>query len=133
MKTTILLLSVIAFTSIQVNASQTTSAQCSADKTASECQAYIVGLVEGYVASKQNYLPKQPVFSSQYLERAFASRVGKSYSTVSNKEPACLPSVVDKNKVVEHLMSSNETGQLTTQLGDYLRANYTCAQTVDRN
>lgn len=76
MKPIILLLSLAAFTSIGVKASQNTLVQCSEDKTAAECKAYIAGLVEGYVASKQNYLPKQPTFESRYLERAFATRVG---------------------------------------------------------
>ena len=92
-----------------------------------ECKAYIAGLVEGYIASKQNYLPKQPEFESEYVARAFANRVGKSrHNTLNNKQPACLPSVVDKDKIVTHLMTSTSDTNLTELLGDYLRTNFSC-------
>lgn len=126
MKPIILLLSLAAFTSIGVKASQNTLIQCSEDKTAAECKAYIAGLVEGYVASKQNYLPKQPTFESRYLERAFATRVGDGNTRLNTKEPACLPSVVDKNKIIEHLSGVENAEDLTAQLGDYLRSKYNC-------
>lgn len=126
MKPTILLLSALALSTTAVKASDTNTSLCSEGKTPAECKAYISGLVEGYVASKQNYLPKQPVFESEYLERAFANRVGKSYSTLNNKEPACLPAVVNKEQIVAHLMNSNAQQGLTEQLGQYLRANYSC-------
>lgn len=126
MKPVALLLSLVAFTSIDVKASENSNPLCSDNTSDTECQAYIAGLVEGYVASKQNYLPKQPVFESRYLERAYANRVGKSYSRLQNKQPACLPSVVDKDKIIEHLSSSTSSQALTVQLGDYLRANFNC-------
>ncbi len=113
----------LAATSLQ--ASENANKLCSYDKSPAECQAYISGLVEGYVASKQNYLPQPVAFDSRYLERAFISRVGQNHGSLS-KEPACLPKVVDKEKIVEHLVNSNSREALTEQLGDYLRSNYRC-------
>lgn len=127
MKPVVLLLSLVAFASLDAKASASSTALCSENTSDAACQAYIAGLVEGYVASKQNYLPKQPVFGSRYLERAYANRVGKSYSTLTNKQPACLPSVVDKTKIVEHLSSSKSSEALTVQLGNYLRTNFNCS------
>lgn len=129
MKPILLTLSLLAFTSLEVKASQSTL--CADDKSEVACQAYITGLVEGYVASKQNYLPKQPVFESKLMERAFAYRVGNNYSTLNNKEPACLPSVVDTSKIVAHLINLQGEQELTAQLGDYLRANYNCEQSAN--
>ena len=125
MKATIVLLSVL-FASSSVLAS-TNNELCDKGMSQGECKAYIAGLVEGYIASKQNYLPKQPEFESEYVARAFANRVGKSrHNTLNNKQPACLPSVVDKDKIVAHLMTSTSHTNLTEQLGDYLRTNFSC-------
>ena len=127
------MLSLSAVISLPVQASGNTNSVCAGDKSAAACQAYIAGLVEGYVVSKQNYLPKPLTFESRYLERAFANRVGKSHNTLNNKEAACLPNVIDKEKIIEHLMDSTSTGELTEQLGDYLRANYNCNDNSSRN
>lgn len=125
MKATIVLLSIL-FASSSVLAS-TNNELCDKGTSQSECKAYISGLVEGYIASKQNYLPKRPEFESEYVARAFANRVGKSHhNTLNNKQPACLPSVVDKDKIVAHLMTSPSDTNLTEQLGDYLRTNFSC-------
>ncbi len=133
MKATILLLSTIVISSPLAQASERSGDLCSKQTTQAQCEAYIAGLVEGYVASKQNYLPKQPEFESEYLARAFANRVGKSYyNNLNNKQPACLPSVVDKEKIIAYLMTSNKRQDLTQQLGDYLRENYRCNDKLAR-
>lgn len=126
MKPVNLLVSGMLAASFSLAAGQQSQNLCSNSSTDNACQAYIAGLVEGYVASKQNYLPKQPVLADDYLKRAYNSRVGDRYSTVSNKQPACLPSVLDKEKIVAHLVSSKNKQDLTNQLGHYLRDNYAC-------
>ena len=125
MKRVILMLSVIVAFSSSVNASNTAKSLCD-DKESTQCKAYISGLVEGYIASKQNYIPKQPNFDSRYLDRAFASRVSQSYTSMDNKKPACLPLNVNKAEVIEHLTASKVDDNLTIQVGDYLRDKYRC-------
>lgn len=101
-----------------------------ADKESAQCQAYLAGLVEGYVTSKQNYLPKAPSFESSYEERAFANRVSQTYTSVNSKDPACLPKKVDKQEIVAHLTKTNKDA--TIELGDYLRKNFACSAKLSK-
>ena len=79
-----------------------------ADKESAQCQAYLAGLVEGYVTSKKNYLPKAPSFESSYEERAFSNRVSQTYTSIENKDPACLPKNINKQEIVAHLTKTNK-------------------------
>lgn len=109
---------------------QAGSKEFCADKESAQCQAYLAGLVEGYVTSKQNYLPKTPSFESSYEERAFANRVSQKYTSIDNKDPACLPKKVNKQEIVSHLMKSDKDA--TVELGDYLRKNYACSSRLSK-
>lgn len=106
--------------------SHAASTACDKDKNSEACKAYISGLVDGYIASKQKYIPTKPNYDSKFLERVYASRVNKAQYNSEKPRPACLPEDVDKLEAVKHLIHTETGIKLTTELGNYLRANYPC-------
>lgn len=127
MRLVALLLSSVFLTSLSVKASENTELVCGEDKTPVECKAYLSGLVDGYIASKQKYLPTKPEFESKYLDRAFANRVSLARYDQGKAKPACLPDDVDKLRAIKHLIENGSDTELSEELGNYLRNRYACS------
>lgn len=100
---------------------------CAKDKQSAVCQAYIAGLVEGYISSKQKYVATKADLGNSYLNRAFASRAGRIDEEPLAK-PACLPLQVNKTELVEFLSAQSELPkqELPVVLGQHLRSKYAC-------
>lgn len=109
-----------------INASEMANASCKDTLTASECKAYIAGVVEGYIASKKKYLEKQTGFENGYANRAYLNRVGNSRVSTSKETPACLPDNLDANEIIEVLATEITVNNITDDLGNYLRKTYPC-------
>lgn len=126
MKRVILLASILGMMPLAAQSSNNVNNVCAEDKGSAECQAYISGLVEGYVASKQNYLETSTGFDAQYANRAYANRVGVHRVKHTKAERACLPETVDMGEITEHLKNTGKNEDVTKELGKYLRENFPC-------
>ena len=126
MKRVILLASILGLMPLTAQSSNNVNSMCADDKNTAECQAYIAGLVEGYIASKQNYLEEADAFDAQYANRAYANRVGIHRVKHVKAERACLPEEVNVDEITAHLQNTSQSEDVTQELGKYLRENFPC-------
>lgn len=126
MKRAIVLVSALFLLPFGAKASENIQSICAKDSQSQACQAYISGVVDGYIASKQKYLETQPEFESAYASRVYAHRVGSQRVTQVKAKPACLPKHINTDEIITQLGKSMPEQDLTTVLGDYLRQQYPC-------
>ncbi|QOL25086.1 hypothetical protein LP316_12350 [Thalassotalea sp. LPB0316] len=124
MKRVIVLVSALLFFSVAN--SQDIRANCEQDSSSATCQAYISGLVEGYIASKQKYIAKQPDYESDFATRVYASRVNSARVSSLKASPACLPDNVDSDEIADQLEQALPSQDLTKELGEYLQQRFPC-------
>jgi hypothetical protein len=100
------------------------------DSTKSKlCQAYVAGLVDGYIASKRKYTtPIANGASTSVIDRALANRVSGSRLSEPLFKPACLPKNVDKKQLVQHVLKNMKDNEqkLDMLLYDELHTRYSC-------
>ncbi|QTH64684.1 hypothetical protein J1N51_04240 [Psychrosphaera ytuae] len=104
------------------------SEQCMQDVNSAVCEAYLTGLVEGYVKSKKKYTSSEPAPNNEFLKRVYASRVSNEHLDSIKPEPACLPEVVNKQELVTSLMSKAKFAEkpIDQVLYDELQRRYGC-------
>ena len=121
-----LLIGSLSLFSFNAYSSGNLQSKCEENSKSEACQAYLSGVVDGYIASKQKYVAKQPGFSSDFINRVYSSRVNEQRVKVSKAQPACLPDYVDTEEIIARLEDVNQKQDLTTELGDFLRQQYPC-------
>lgn len=126
MKHLVLLVSALSLFSVNAYSSTNMQNKCAEDTKSEACQAYIAGVVDGYIASKQKYIAKQPEFNNNFLDRVYDSRVGYHRAKVTKAQPACLPENINTHEIIAQLEGTVSEQTLTTELGNYLRKQYPC-------
>lgn len=104
---------------------------CLESKKKDICEAYVTGLVDGYVTSKQKYLPTHSVGdqdSNSLLERALATRVSDKRLSEPLIKPLCLPETVNRKELVNHVLSSLDDDHTSVNhiLDEELKRKYAC-------
>jgi len=126
MKHLVLLVSALSLFSLNAHSSEQAKSPCKKDTESTACQAYISGIVEAYIASKQNYLVKQSSTDSSIVDRAYANRVGYHRAKAPKAQRACLPDDIDTEEITKQFQTLNASTDITIALGDYLRNTYPC-------
>lgn len=117
--------------SISKNAVDTLGQQCKQNINTTVCQAYLTGLVDGYVKSKKKYTETMPAPNNEFMKRVYSSRVSSEHLDSIKPEPACLPDKVNKQALVRELTQtlanrSDIDSSLDTLLYSELHDRYAC-------
>lgn len=126
MKHLVLLISALSLSAFNANSSTSMQNMCAENSKSEACQAYIAGVVDGYIISKQKYIAKQAEFNNNFLDRVYDSRVGYNRTKVAKAQPACLPDNINTSEIIAQFKGANSGQNLTIELGNYLRKQYPC-------
>lgn len=105
---------------------------CGENASTEICKAYVSGMVDGYIASKQKFTTTQPAPDSKFLKRVYSSRVTDDMLNSDKPEPACLPAMVDRQVLIDSLLKEGSAAKtagnqsMSTQLYQKLQALYGC-------
>lgn len=93
------------------NAMDNLSKECKADVNSILCEAYLMGVVDGYISSKKKYTSTEPAPNSAFLSRVYSSRVTNERLDSDKPEPACLPANVNKKQLLTNVIAqvNNQT------------------------
>ncbi len=126
MKQLLILIGAIFLLSPDAPAATKLQRKCARDNHSEVCRAYVDGVIEGYIISKQKYVSRPPKFESDFLNRVYDVRVGKQRVDFKRGKRACLPENIDINEIIAQLKNRVHKQTLTDELSNYLSEKYPC-------
>lgn len=122
MKKLTVLLSCLWFLSFSGYSVEDKTQACSTNINSELCQAYIAGLVDGYIASKQ----QTANFENKYANRAYETRVGNTRIEIAHKSSKCISEDNVKKEVEKFVVQLKAQDDVVEELASFLRHSVSC-------